>query len=101
LKKTRFNHKVLLRLAIPMILTNISTPLLGLVDTAVLGHLDSAQYLAAVALGGYLREAKIINVPKEILILQGEIMGRPSELNLTIEKVGGIKVSGTAVKLTN
>jgi len=62
---------------------------------------DSATGAAAVALGGYLREAKIINVPKEILILQGEIMGRPSELNLTIEKVGGIKVSGTAVKLTN
>ncbi|MEE9336532.1 MAG: MATE family efflux transporter, partial [Methylococcaceae bacterium] len=35
-----------------MILTNISTPLLGLVDTAVLGHLDSEQFLAAVALGG-------------------------------------------------
>ena len=45
---------MLLRLAIPMILTNISTPLLGLVDTAVLGHLDSAQYLAAVALGGLI-----------------------------------------------
>lgn len=37
-----------------MILTNISTPLLGLVDTAVLGHLDSSQYLAAVALGGLI-----------------------------------------------
>ncbi len=45
---------MLLRLAIPMILTNISTPLLGLVDTAVLGHLDSEQYLAAVALGSLI-----------------------------------------------
>ena len=45
---------MLLSLAIPMILTNISTPLLGLVDTAVLGHLDSEQYLAAVALGGLI-----------------------------------------------
>lgn len=35
-----------------MILASISTPLLGLVDTVVLGHLDSAQFLAAVALGG-------------------------------------------------
>ncbi len=34
-----------------MILSNISVPLLGLVDTAVLGHLDSAIFLAAVALG--------------------------------------------------
>ena len=37
-----------------MILSNISTPLLGLVDTAVLGHLDSEQFLAAVALGGLI-----------------------------------------------
>jgi len=37
-----------------MILSNISTPLLGLVDTAVLGHLDSEQFLAAVALGGVI-----------------------------------------------
>lgn len=35
-----------------MILSNISTPLLGLVDTAVLGHLESEYFLAAVALGG-------------------------------------------------
>lgn len=49
-----FNHRQVLRLAIPMILTNISTPLLGLVDTAVLGHLDSEQYLAAVALGSLI-----------------------------------------------
>jgi len=61
---------------------------------------DSATGAAAVALGGYLREANIINVPKDINILQGEIMGRPSQLNLSIPKVGGIKVSGTAVQLT-
>lgn len=34
-----------------MIIANISTPLLGLVDTAVMGHLASADYLAAIALG--------------------------------------------------
>ena len=39
------------RLALPMILAGISTPLLGLVDTAVIGHLDSAHYLGAVAIG--------------------------------------------------
>ncbi|MCK5122323.1 MAG: MATE family efflux transporter [Methylococcales bacterium] len=50
----RFNHRQVLALALPMILSNISTPLLGLVDTAVLGHLDSEQFLAAVALGGVI-----------------------------------------------
>ena len=54
MKNNRFNHRLVLRLAIPMILTNISTPLLGLVDTAVLGHLGSANYLAAVALGSLI-----------------------------------------------
>ena len=50
----RFDHRLVLALALPMILSNISTPLLGLVDTAVLGHLDSEQFLAAVALGGVI-----------------------------------------------
>ena len=62
---------------------------------------DSATGAAAVALGGYLREAKIIVAPQNIGILQGEIMGRPSQLNLSIPKEGGIKVSGTAVQLTD
>lgn len=35
-------------------LSNITVPLLGLVDTAVLGHLDSSLYLAAVAIGANL-----------------------------------------------
>lgn len=37
-----------------MILANISVPVLGLVDTAVMGHLASADYLAAVALGSLI-----------------------------------------------
>lgn len=35
-------------------LSNISLPLLGLVDTAVMGHLDSAVYLAAVSVGAMI-----------------------------------------------
>lgn len=34
-----------------MILSNITVPLLGIVDTAVIGHLESAHYLAGIALG--------------------------------------------------
>ncbi len=40
------------RIAAPMILSNISVPLLGMVDTGVVGHLDSPVYLGAVAIGG-------------------------------------------------
>ncbi len=38
-------------LAWPMILSNITVPLLGAVDTAVLGHLSSPEYLSGVAIG--------------------------------------------------
>ena len=44
-------QKRILQLAWPIMLSNITVPLLGLVDTAVLGHLDDVTYLGAVALG--------------------------------------------------
>ena len=47
----RHKHRQLLALATPMILSNITIPLLGLVDTAVIGHLGQAYYLGGVALG--------------------------------------------------
>lgn len=43
-----------LRLAIPSIVSNITVPLLGLVDVAVVGHLGSASYIGAIAVGGML-----------------------------------------------
>lgn len=39
-------------LAWPLLLSNLTAPLLSLVNTAVVGHLDSPRYLAAVAMGG-------------------------------------------------
>jgi MATE family multidrug resistance protein len=47
------NHKIW-GIAWPAILSNISIPMLGLVDAAILGHIDSTQYLGAVAIGGAL-----------------------------------------------
>jgi multidrug resistance protein, MATE family len=44
-------QRAVLHLAWPMILSNITVPLLGIVDTAILGHLANAEYLAAVATG--------------------------------------------------
>jgi MATE family multidrug resistance protein len=41
-------------LAAPMILSNLSVPLVALVDSAVVGHLPHAHQLAAVAVGGSL-----------------------------------------------
>lgn len=44
-------NKSILKIALPSILTNITVPLLGLVDTAIVGHLGSAAYIGAIALG--------------------------------------------------
>jgi len=40
-----------LRLSLPIILSNLSVPLMGAVDTAVMGHLPDAAYIGGVALG--------------------------------------------------
>jgi len=48
---SEYSHQSVLTLATPMILSGLSVPLLGAVDTAVMGHLESEHYLAAVAIG--------------------------------------------------
>ncbi|MFA6811582.1 MAG: MATE family efflux transporter [Bacteroidaceae bacterium] len=47
-------NKRILQLAIPSIISNITVPLLGLIDVAIVGHLGSAAYIGAVAVGGML-----------------------------------------------
>ncbi|MGL4223541.1 MAG: MATE family efflux transporter DinF [Vibrio sp.] len=44
-------HRQVLAIALPMVLSNITVPLLGLVDAAVIGYLEHAWYLGGVALG--------------------------------------------------
>ena len=51
---TAISHRAVWALALPMILSGISTPLLGLVDTAVVGHLPDARFLGGVAVGAML-----------------------------------------------
>jgi MATE family multidrug resistance protein len=50
----RTTHRQVWSLAWPMMVSNITVPLLGLVDTAVIGHLPEPHHLAAVALGGMI-----------------------------------------------
>ena len=47
-------HRRVWRMAWPMILSNVSVPLLGAVDTAVMGHLGEAYYIGAVAVGAVI-----------------------------------------------
>jgi MATE family multidrug resistance protein len=47
------NRKIL-ELAVPNIISNISIPLLGIADMALMGHLDSDAYIGAIALGSLI-----------------------------------------------
>jgi len=60
---------------------------------------DPATGAAAAALGGYLRDAKLMEAPGEFQILQGEAMGQLSLLQIKVPEQGGIVVSGTAVEI--
>lgn len=48
-----FNKRVWM-LAVPIMATNVTVPLLGLVDTAVVGRLPGPEYLGAVAIGAVI-----------------------------------------------
>ncbi|MFP3921473.1 MAG: MATE family efflux transporter [Dichotomicrobium sp.] len=48
---TRLRHRDVLAIALPMIFSNVTTPLIGAVDTAVIGQLGMAHLIGAVAVG--------------------------------------------------
>ncbi|MBQ6770062.1 MAG: MATE family efflux transporter [Bacteroidales bacterium] len=45
-------NRSILKLALPNIISNITVPLLGLVDMVLMGHQDSIAYIGAIGLGG-------------------------------------------------
>lgn len=47
-------NRQILKLAIPNIISNISIPLLGIVDMALMGHMESDAYIGAIALGSLI-----------------------------------------------
>ena len=47
----RITHRSVLALAVPVMLSNVSTPLIGIVDTAVVGQIPDPAQIGAVAVG--------------------------------------------------
>ena len=47
-------NREILRLAIPSIISNVTVPLLGLVDLAVVGHIGNEAYISAIAVGSII-----------------------------------------------
>ncbi len=52
--KLKSTDREILAIALPAIVSNITVPLLGLVDVAIVGHLGAAAYIGAIAVGGML-----------------------------------------------
>jgi len=61
---------------------------------------DPATGAAAAALGGYLRAHALIPEDRTVTVLQGEDMGQPCNIQITIPETGGILVTGTARQMT-
>ncbi len=47
-------HGAVLSIAVPVMVSNVSTPLIGIVDTAVVGRIPDPAYIGAVALGALI-----------------------------------------------
>ena len=47
-------NRQILHIALPSIVSNITVPLLGLIDVAITGHIGAAAYIGAIAVGGML-----------------------------------------------
>ncbi len=52
--KVKKIDRQILGIALPAIITNITVPLLGLIDTAIVGHMGAAAYIGAVAVGAMI-----------------------------------------------
>ncbi|MCC8394916.1 MATE family efflux transporter [Paraburkholderia sp. MMS20-SJTR3] len=82
-------HRRVLALAFPIVLANLTQPILGAVDTAVAGHLDGAAYLGGVALGGLFFNFVFwgfgfLRMGTTGLVAQAHGAGRDDELRYTV-----------------
>ena len=78
------SNREILRLAIPSILANITIPLVGIVDTAIVGHLSDAAAIGGIAIGTMLFDLLYWNfgflrVGTSGLTAQAFGAGQPSE----------------------
>ncbi|MFG2130718.1 PhzF family phenazine biosynthesis protein [Streptomyces sp. NPDC048751] len=62
---------------------------------------DPATGAAAAAFGGYLRDLELVGVPTTLTIHQGDDMGRPSVITVSVpgDRDSGIGITGAAVRI--
>lgn len=100
---SRLDHAHVLAIAFPIILANVTTPLIGLVDTAVLGQLGEPRYIGAVAIGAMIFNMiywafGFLRMGTTGLTAQAEGSGDPKEVMAALGRALLIAVSvGAAV----
>ena len=52
--KSPVTHRSVLTVAVPIMLSNVSEPMIGVVNTAVIGQLDDPYYIGAIAVGALI-----------------------------------------------
>ena len=52
--RAQLTHRAVLTIAVPVMISNVSTPLLGIVDTGVVGQIPDPSYIGAVAIGSLI-----------------------------------------------
>jgi multidrug resistance protein, MATE family len=52
--RSALTHKAVLAIAVPIMISNVSTPLIGIVNTAIVGRFPSPIYIGAVAVGALI-----------------------------------------------
>src|SRR6185312_16273201 len=52
--RSPLTHKAVLAIAVPIMISNVSTPLIGIVNTAIVGRFPSPVYIGAVAVGALI-----------------------------------------------
>ncbi|MET0530042.1 MAG: MATE family efflux transporter, partial [Microvirga sp.] len=85
------SHWRMLALALPMTLSHVTTPLLGLVDATVIGRLGEAHLLGAVALGAVIFDFVFwsfgsLRMATAGLTAQATGAGKSHEVDLTLAR---------------
>jgi MATE family multidrug resistance protein len=90
-RRLDISHRRILALALPMTLSHVTTPLLGLVDATVIGRLGEAHLLGAVALGAVIFDFVFwsfgsLRMATAGLTAQATGAGNPHEVDLTLAR---------------
>lgn len=98
-RSVEVSHRAIVRLALPMTLANLSTPLLGLADATVIGRLGQADLLGAIAAAAIVFDFVFwgfgfLRLGTAALVAQSFGAGDPVEERATV-----LRALGTAVLL--